>query len=197
MSIRSFSGHQPQLAQGVFVDEQALVLGDVQIGADSSVWPMAVVRGDMHSIRIGARSSVQDGCVLHITHAGPYNPQGYPLIIGDEVTLGHNAILHGCILGNRILIGMGAIVMDGAVIEDEVVLGAGSLVPPGKRLSSGYLYVGRPAKAVRPLTEDERGYFSYSASNYVRLKDQYLAELNAGCAQPHPAAPAVQPPDKT
>ena len=179
MSLRRFAGHQPQLACGAWVDESALVLGDVQLGADSSVWPMAVIRGDMHAIRIGARSSVQDGCVLHITHAGPYNPEGYPLTVGDEVTIGHQVTLHGCTLGNRILVGMGSIVMDGAIVEDEVVIGAGSLVPPGKTLASGFLYVGRPAKAIRPLSEAERAYFSYSAANYVRLKDQYLAESNA------------------
>jgi carbonic anhydrase/acetyltransferase-like protein (isoleucine patch superfamily) len=130
----------------------------------------------MHRIRIGARSSIQDGSVLHITHAGPFNPDGFPLLIGDEVTVGHQAMLHGCTIGSRILIGMGAMVMDGAVIEDEVVLGAGSLVPPGKKLHSGYLYVGRPAKQVRPLTEKELAYFSYTAGNYVRLKDQHLQE---------------------
>lgn len=176
MAIRSFQQHTPQLGERVFVDASAVVLGDVEIGADSSVWPMAVVRGDMHSIRIGARSSVQDGSVLHITHAGPFNPAGYPLIIGDEVTIGHNVTLHGCTLGNRILVGMGSIVMDGAVVEDEVVIGAGSLVPPGKRLESGYLYVGSPVKQARALTEQERSYFAYSAANYVRLKDLHLVE---------------------
>jgi carbonic anhydrase/acetyltransferase-like protein (isoleucine patch superfamily) len=153
-----------------------VVLGDVEIGDDSSVWPLVVIRGDMHSIRIGERSSVQDGSVLHITHAGPFNPGGYPLNIGDDVTIGHKVTLHGCNVGNRVLIGMGSIVMDGVVIEDEVVLGAGSLVPPGKRLESGYLYVGSPAKQARPLSEKERSYFSYSAANYVRLKDQHLME---------------------
>lgn len=173
--VRPFNQLQPRLGVRVFVDDSARVIGDVQIGDDSSVWPMAVVRGDMQRIRIGARSSVQDGCVLHITHAGPFNPQGWPLIIGDEVTIGHKAVLHGCTLGNRILVGMGAIIMDGAQVEDEVVIAAGCLVPPGKRLRSGYLYLGSPARQARPLSEAERAYFSYSASNYVQLKDQYLA----------------------
>ena len=176
MAIRSYQQFTPQLGERAFVDASAVVLGDVEIGADSSVWPMAVVRGDMHSIRIGARTSVQDGSVLHITHAGPFNPAGHPLLIGDEVTIGHNVTLHGCTLGNRILVGMGSIVMDGVVVEDEVVIGAGSLVPPGKRLESGYLYVGSPVKQVRPLTEQERSYFAYSATNYVRLKDLHLIE---------------------
>ncbi|PAU64879.1 gamma carbonic anhydrase family protein [Pseudomonas sp. PIC25] len=176
MSIRTYQHFTPQLGERVFVDASAVVLGDVEIGADSSVWPLAVIRGDMHSIRVGERTSVQDGSVLHITHAGPFNPGGYPLTIGDDVTIGHKVILHGCSIGSRVLIGMGSIVMDGVVIEDEVVLGAGSLVPPGKRLESGYLYVGSPAKQARPLTDKERSYFRYSADNYVRLKDQHLVE---------------------
>ncbi|MFP5421575.1 MAG: gamma carbonic anhydrase family protein [Gammaproteobacteria bacterium] len=180
MAIRTYQQFTPQLGERVFVDASAVVLGDVEIGTDSSVWPLVVIRGDMHSIRIGERSSVQDGSVLHITHAGPFNPQGFPLNIGDEVTIGHNVTLHGCSLGNRILVGMGSIIMDGAVVQDEVVIGAGSLVPPGKVLESGYLYVGSPVKQARPLTDKERSYFSYSAANYVRLKDQHLLEGYAG-----------------
>lgn len=180
MAIRTYQQFTPQLGERVFVDASAVVLGDVEIGTDSSVWPLVVIRGDMHSIRIGERSSVQDGSVLHITHAGPFNPQGFPLNIGDEVTIGHNVTLHGCSLGNRILVGMGSIIMDGAVVQDEVVIGAGSLVPPGKVLESGYLYVGSPVKQARALTDKERSYFSYSAANYVRLKDQHLMEGYAG-----------------
>ena len=176
MSIRPFQQHTPTLGERAFVDRSAVVIGDVEIGADSSIWPLTVIRGDMHRIRIGARTSVQDGCVLHITHAGPFNPDGYPLVIGDEVTVGHKVTLHGCTLGNRILVGMGSIVMDGAVVEDEVIIGAGSLVPPGKTLESGFLYVGSPVKQARALTDKERAFFPYSAANYVRLKDQHLAE---------------------
>ena len=176
MAIRSFSQHTPVLGARAFVDRSAVVIGDVEIGADSSVWPLTVIRGDMHRIRIGARTSVQDASVLHITHAGPFNPEGFPLLIGDDVTIGHKVMLHGCTLGSRILVGMGSTVMDGAVVEDEVVIGAGSLVPPGKRLASGFLYVGSPAKAMRPLNDKERAFFTYSAGNYVRLKDEHLAE---------------------
>ena len=176
MSIRPFQQHTPALGERVFVDRSAVVIGDVEIGSDSSVWPLTVIRGDMHRIRIGARTSVQDGCVLHITHAGPFNPEGFPLLIGDDVTIAHNVMLHGCTVGSRILIGMGSIVMDGAVIEDDVIVGAGSLVPPGKRLVSGFLYVGSPAKQVRALSDKEKAFFTYSAGNYVKLKDQHLAE---------------------
>jgi carbonic anhydrase/acetyltransferase-like protein (isoleucine patch superfamily) len=164
------------LGERVFVDPSAVVLGDVEIGDDSSVWPLVVIRGDMHRIRIGRCSSIQDGSVLHITHAGPYNPDGFPLIIGDHVTVGHQAMLHGCTIGNRVLVGMGAMIMDGAVVEDEVIVGAGSLVPPGKTLKSGYLYVGRPAKPQRELTQREREFFTYTAENYSRLKDKHRAE---------------------
>lgn len=176
MAIRSFQQHTPKVGPRAFVDRSAVVLGDVEIGEDSSVWPLTVVRGDMHRIRIGARTSVQDGSVLHITHAGPFNPDGFPLIIGDEVTIGHKVMLHGCTLGNRILVGMGSTIMDGAIVEDEVIIGAGSLVPPGKRLVSGYLYMGSPVKQARLLNDKERAFFSYSAGNYVKLKDQHLAE---------------------
>ena len=176
MAIRTYQQFTPLLGSRAFVDASAVVLGDVEIGADSSIWPLVVIRGDMHRIRIGERTSIQDGSVLHITHAGPFNPRGYPLTIGDDVTIAHNVTLHGCNIGNRVLIGMGSIVMDGAVIDEEVMLGAGSLVPPGSHLESGFLYLGSPAKKARELSEKERSYFRYSADNYVRLKDQHLME---------------------
>ena len=176
MSIRIYNQILPQCGSRVLIDPSAVVIGDVHLADDCSVWPQAVIRGDMHSIRIGARSSVQDGSVLHITHAGPFNPEGYPLTIGEDVTIGHQALLHGCSIGSRVLIGMASIVMDGARIDDDVVLGAGSLVPPGKRLLSGFMYVGSPARQMRALTDKERAYFSYSASNYVKLKDLHLSE---------------------
>lgn len=175
-ALRSHRGLTPRLGERVYVDPASVVVGDVVLGDDSSVWPTAVIRGDMHRIRIGARTSVQDGSVLHITHASDYNPGGYPLTIGDEVTIGHRAVLHGCTLGDRILVGMGAIVMDGAVVEDEVIIAAGAVVTPGKRLESGHVYAGNPAKALRPLKDAERCFFAYSAGNYVKLKDQYLEE---------------------
>ncbi len=175
-SIRPHQNAIPNIGQNVFVDPSAVVIGNVSIGDDSSIWPLTVVRGDMHSITIGKRTSVQDGSVLHITHAGPYNPDGYPLIIGDDVTIGHKALLHGCTIGDRVLIGMGAIVMDGAIVENEVVLAAGSLVSPGKTLVSGYVYRGSPAKQVRELNEKEKSFFRYSAKNYVNLKNLHIAD---------------------
>ena len=176
MAIRSYKNMTPVIGDRVFIDEAAVVLGNVAIGEHSSVWPGAVIRGDMHKIRIGKRTSVQDGAVLHITHAGPYNPEGWPLIIGDDVTIGHNATLHGCTIHDRVLIGIGAIVLDGAVIESEVLVAAGTMVPPGTHLESGYLYKGSPARKGRPLTDKEREFFIYSSKNYVRLKESHLKE---------------------
>ncbi|MBD3653461.1 gamma carbonic anhydrase family protein [Kangiella sp.] len=174
MTIRKFNQHQPQLGNKVYVDETALVVGNVHIGEDSSIWPMAVLRGDVHSIHIGARTSIQDGTVCHVTHAGPYDPEGHDLYVGDNVTIGHKAILHGCRIESNCLIGMGTVVMDGALIKENVIVGANSLVPPGRVLESGYLWVGSPARKIRKLTEEETAFFKYSADNYVKLKNQYL-----------------------
>ncbi|CAA0115001.1 Protein YrdA [Halioglobus japonicus] len=182
INIRSFGGNSPQIGQRVLVDPSAVVLGQVCLGDDVSIWPQVAIRGDMHRIQIGARTSVQDGCVLHITHAGPFNPEGWPLEIGSDVTIGHGAVLHGCSVGNRVLVGMSALVMDGAVVEDAVVIAAGALVTPGKVLRSGYLYAGSPAREVRPLSDKELDYFVYSSNNYVKLKDQHIAELEAAAS---------------
>ena len=173
--IRPFASKTPKIAAGCYIDESADVIGDVEIGSDSSVWPQAVVRGDVNNIRIGHSSNIQDGSVLHVSHAGEYNPEGGPLVIGDYVTVGHKVLLHACDIGNVCLIGMGAIVMDDAVIEDRVMIGAGSIVPPGKLLESGYLYLGSPCKRMRKLDDKELGYLRYSAEHYVRLKDRYLS----------------------
>lgn len=172
--IRAYRGRLPRLEAGVYVDESAQVIGDVTLGEDASVWPTAVVRGDVNAIVIGARTNVQDAAVLHVTHDGPYTPGGAPLTIGDDVTIGHGVILHACAIGNRCLIGMGARLLDNVVVEDEVFIAAGSLVPPGKRLASGQLYRGAPAQIARPLTIEERAQLKYSAEHYVRLKNHYL-----------------------
>lgn len=174
MGIRSFQNKVPSQGERVFVDPASTVIGEVTLGDDSSVWPGAVVRGDMHRIVIGARTSVQDNAVLHITHDSAFNPGGFPLTLGDDVTVGHQAMLHGCTIGDRVMIGMQTMIMDGAVVESDVMLAAGSLVSPGKRLASGWLYRGRPARAVRELTAKEIEFLPYVAGNYVKLKDQYL-----------------------
>lgn len=176
-SLRSYKGIQPQVGDRVYIDSSAVLVGDITLGDDASVWPLVAARGDVNHIRIGARSNIQDGSVLHVTHKNAENPQGYPLIIGDDVTVGHKVMLHGCTIGDRVLVGMGAIVLDGVVIQDEVMVGAGSLVPPGKTLESGYLYVGSPVKQARPLTDKERAFLQKSADNYVQNKDDYLNEV--------------------
>ena len=176
-AIRSHKGITPSVGKNVFIDPAAVVIGDVVIDDDSSVWPCAVIRGDMHKIRIGKRTSVQDGSILHITHAGKFTPDGWPLIIGDDVTVGHSVNLHGCTIGNRVLVGIGSTILDGAVVQDDVVVGAGTLVPPGKVLESGYLYMGSPCKQIRPLKDKEKAFFLYSAQNYVNLKNTFLSEI--------------------
>lgn len=139
MAMKAFRGHYPKIGNRVWIDDSAVIIGDVDIGEDRSVWPLVSIRADMHHIRIGARTSIQDNSCLHITHASEYNPSGHPLLIGDDVTVGHLVMLHGCTIGNQVLVGMSSTILDGVVVEDKVVTGAGSLVPPGKRLESGYL----------------------------------------------------------
>lgn len=176
MSLRSYKGVSPELGTGVYIDDSAVLVGAIHLGDNVSIWPLVAARGDVNVIRIGARTNVQDGTVLHVSRPSTKNPAGSPLLIGEDVTVGHKCMLHGCRLGSRILVGMGAIVMDDAIVEDDVIIGAGSLVPPGKRLTSGYLYVGSPVKQARPLNEAERAFLTASAQNYVVLKDEYLAE---------------------
>jgi len=173
MTIRPFENRKPTIDASCFIDETALVLGDVTIGADSSVWPMTVVRGDVNTIDIGHSTNIQDNSVLHVTHDGPYNPGGYQLKIGNNVTIGHRVILHGCQIHDFCLIGMGSTIMDGAVIESNTLIGAGSLIAPNKHLESGYLWLGSPAKRIRQLTTDEIKSIQYSALNYVQLKNRH------------------------
>lgn len=183
MTVRIYNGIEPQMDTGVYVDDKALVIGDVTLATDVSIWPMAVLRGDVNRIVIGAASNIQDNAVLHVTHKWAGNPEGHPLIIGKGVTIGHSVVLHGCTVGDLSLIGIGAIVLDGAVIEERVMVGAGALIPPGKRLESGFLYVGTPAKQSRPLTQAELDYLEYSSDAYVSLKNRYLADMAALIAQ--------------
>ena len=174
MPLSNYLDTHPQLAERVYVHASAQVIGSVRLGADSSIWCNAVLRGDVNDIVIGRCTNIQDLTMGHVSHKTPAKPNGSPLVIGDHVTIGHAVILHGCRIGNECLVGMGTIVMDDVVVEDRVMIGAGSLVPPGKTLESGFLYVGRPVAKVRPLTEAEIAYLRYSAEHYVRVKDNYL-----------------------
>ncbi|RJG42684.1 gamma carbonic anhydrase family protein [Motilimonas pumila] len=178
-AIRSYKGIRPKAAKSVYIDEASVLIGDIELAEDASVWPLVAARGDVNVIRVGARTNIQDGTVLHVTRKTEQNPAGYPLIIGDDVTIGHKAMLHGCTIGDRVLVGMGAIVLDNAVVGNDVIIGAGSLVPPGKKLESGFLYVGSPVKQARALSEQELAFLPQSADNYVRLKNEYLAESQA------------------
>ncbi len=178
--IRPYQGKQPLIAPSAWIDPTAVVVGDVEIGEDSSLWPLAVVRGDVHYIRIGAQTNIQDGSVLHVSHDSRFLPGGAPLIIHDRVTVGHQVVLHGCEIHDCCLIGIGARILDRAVVQSMTLLGAGSLVPPGRVLESGYLWHGAPVKRVRPLTETEREYLEYSAQHYVRLADRHRQSCAAG-----------------
>jgi len=183
-NIRPFGGNQPQLHPSVWIDPAALLIGDVQLGADSSVWPMAVLRGDVQSIRIGSACNIQDGAVLHVSHDSRYCPGGQPLLLGDGITVGHQAVLHACEVGDHCLVGIGARVLDGAVIGANSMLGAGALVPPGKKLDGGGLWVGAPVKRVRSLSDGELEYLAYSAAHYVKLAKQHQKAVQAQTDDP-------------
>ena len=179
-NLRCFCDSEPQVGSRVMIDPSAVVLGDIVLGDDVSIWGNCSVRADMHQIRIGRQTNIQDNSVLHITHAGQFSATGWPLLIGEQVTVGHRAVLHGCEVGNRVLVGMGAIIMDGAIVEDEAMIAAGALVTPGKVLKSGWLYSGSPARQAREITDREREFLPYSAANYVRLKQRFLDDGRQG-----------------
>lgn len=174
MAVLKFNNKHPKIGDSVYIDNSAVVIGDVNIGDNVSIWPTSVLRGDVESITVGAGTNIQDGSVLHVSHATPFSEKSYPLVIGKGVTIGHRAVIHACTIGDYCLIGMGSIIMDDAIIEDYVILGAGSLVPSGKRLESGHLYVGAPARRIRPLKDSERDFLEYSYQHYIQLKNQYL-----------------------
>ena len=172
--IRTFQGIRPTIAKSAFIEETAVVIGDVVIGEESSIWFRTVVRGDVNYIRIGHRTNVQDLCLLHVTH------DTAPLVIGDEVTIGHNVVLHGCTIKDRVLIGMGAIIMDGAVIGEDSVVGAGALVTEGTIVPPKSLILGSPAKVKRPVTDKELAWIRESARNYIAYARQYMTDPAKG-----------------
>lgn len=176
--LRRYKDLFPVIGDRVMIDDSSVIVGDVRLADDVSIWPLVAARGDVNYIQVGARSNIQDGSILHVTHKSAKNPEGNPLIIGEDVTVGHKVMLHGCTIGNRVLVGMGSILLDGVVVEDDVMIGAGSLVPQHKRLESGYLYLGSPVKQIRPLKEAELEGLRYSANNYVKWKNDYLDQDN-------------------
>ena len=167
--IRGYEGTRPRLGARAYVDVSAQVIGDVALGDDASVWMNAVIRGDVNSIRVGARTNVQDNCVLHVTSVNP-------TILGDEVTVGHSVTLHGCSIGRRCLVGIGAIVLNGVVVGDESIVAAGALVPEGMQVPPGSVVMGAPANVRRSVSEDEREELRRYAENYVGYKERYRAE---------------------
>lgn len=172
-SLRPYLDYFPAISKSTWIDASAVVIGQCELGHDVSIWPNATLRGDVNRITVGDRSNIQDGAVVHTTHHSDIT-KGSETHVGCDVTVGHNAILHGCILEDECLIGMGAVILDNAVVEKHVLVGANSLVTSGKRLESGHLYVGNPAKKLRALTDEEKAFFKYSAQHYVNLKNQYV-----------------------
>lgn len=168
-NIREFDGVYPQIDQSSYVDSSAVIIGKVQVGANSSIWCNVVARGDVSYIKIGNNTNIQDLTMLHVTHYNPLYSEESPLIIGDNVTVGHNCCIHACTIKNNVLVGMGSTLLDSCIIEDNVFIGAGSLVPQGKTLESGYLYYGNPLKQIRKLTDEEIKFLAYSAEHYVKL----------------------------
>ena len=174
--LRPFRDRLPTLGARAYVDPAASVIGDVVLGDDVSVWPFTVVRGDVNFIRVGDRTNLQDGSVIHVSHDGPHAKLGgFATVIGEDVTIGHKAIIHACRIEDAVLVGMGAIVLDGAVVKKHGFVGAGALIAPGKVVGEAELWLGNPAKKVRMLTDAEIEALYYSAGHYVRLKDAYLA----------------------
>lgn len=173
MPVRSYLDKFPTIHPTAYIDDMAVVIGDVVIGADSSVWPMASIRGDVNYIRIGERTNVQDGTVIHVTSPHPGAPEGVPTIIGNDITIGHRCMLHACTIEDGCLIGMGTTVLDNVVVRAGALIGAGSLVTEGKELEGGFLWVGRPVKKIRPLTDGEKAWLVRSAAHYATVKNNY------------------------
>ena len=177
MTILSLSGKTPRFDPTAFVAPGAVLIGDVELGPEASVWYNCVVRGDVNRVRIGARSNVQDGTVIHCDSPRPGTPEGYPTIIGADVLIGHMAMVHGCILHDRAFVGLGAIVMDGCEIESDAMLAAGAMLTPGKRIPGGQLWAGRPAKYVRDLSDADLQGMRAGVAHYVELARAHAEAL--------------------
>lgn len=176
MFIHPYQGILPTIDATAYIHPNAVVIGDVHIGAYSSIWPGVVMRADVNRIRVGARTNIQDGSILHVTRATPDNPGGIPLIIGDDVTIGHRVSLHACHLKDGSIVGIGAILLDRVILEAHAMVGAGSLVTPGTRIPPGELWMGSPARSIRPLRPDELRHHAETAVNYQRLAEAYRTQ---------------------
>lgn len=175
LTLRSYQGQRPQISISAYIDPSAVIIGQVSVGENSSIWCNAVARGDVSYIQIGNNTNIQDLTMLHVTHYNPGKTDELPLLIGDNVTIGHNCCIHGCTLADNVFIGMGTTILDKAYIAKNVMIGAGSLIPQGKQLESGYLYFGNPVKKIRPLTEAEIEHIAYSAQHYVKVAQMHKA----------------------
>ena len=172
-----FGGKAPRVDPTAFIAPGAVLIGDVEVGPEASIWYNCVLRGDVNRIRLGARSNIQDGSVLHVDSPRPGNQSGLPTIIGEDVLIGHLAMVHGCVLHDRAFVGLGSIVMDGCEIESDAMLAAGAMLTPGKRILSGQLWAGRPAKYVRDLTPQELAGQQAGVAHYVALAKAHSAAL--------------------
>lgn len=175
-NIMSFEGKTPQMGERVWVHPSSTIIGDVTLGADVSIWPGVIIRADVNHVEIGDRTNIQDGSIIHVTNPGANPPHGYPTIIGSDVTIGHGAMLHGCIVEEGVLIGMRATLLDGSRVEKHAILGAGALLAPGKVVKTGEVWVGAPARRIKTLTDKEIEGLFFSAQQYVTLKDRYLKD---------------------
>jgi carbonic anhydrase/acetyltransferase-like protein (isoleucine patch superfamily) len=173
MPIEPYQTHHPQIASDTFVHHTACLIGQVTVANDSSIWPYCVLRGDVEAIYIGAHTNIQDGTIIHTTHAGPYTDSGRSTHVGDQVTVGHRCILHACTIEDRAFIGMNSTILDGAIIRSGAMIGANSLITSGQDIDGGYLWLGQPARKVRPLTQAEQDYIAYSAAHYCRVAQSY------------------------
>lgn len=171
--IRAYRGKFPQIAASAYIDPAAVIIGDVTIGEESSIWPLTVVRGDVHHIRIGRRTNVQDGCVLHVMK------DQYPLVVGDEVTVGHSVTLHGCVIHSRCLIGMRATILNGAVVGENCIIAAGTLITERTVIPSGSLVMGAPGKVKRQVTAEDIESIGQYAERYAAYKEIYRTEAAA------------------
>ncbi|MBF0623577.1 MAG: gamma carbonic anhydrase family protein [Magnetococcales bacterium] len=173
MPLYQFDGAFPVIHPTAFVHPEAVVIGDVEIGPLSSIWPMVVIRGDVNRIRIGARSSIQDGSVLHVSRPSPANPEGAATLLGDDIVVGHKVVLHGCRLEDCCMVGIGATILDHAVVGRAAMVAAGSLIPPRKQVAPGTLWMGSPAREIKALSEKEQQGILDTAQNYLRLAEKY------------------------
>ena len=177
MTCRIFEAKQPYIAMGAFIDQSSLLIGDVEVGEESSIWPFAILRGDVQAVRVGMKTNVQDGCVLNVVSPSDRNPNGHPVVIGDFVSIGHQSALHGCTIGNNVHLGPGSIILEGAVIPSNTIIAAGSVVAADAKLEAGHLWAGTTLEKSRKLTKEDIVNIKAMAEEYVLLKNRYLLEF--------------------